>query len=111
MPWRQIKCRERRAALKFGCSTSATLKCPRNTLPCKYSGVSGQLPHGRFERLDRPVVSGCADAEPVSPPSTSQKNVAHATASDALVHNSWCKPPHREEVYEASGETRQTGGV
>ena len=50
VPWRQVKRRERRAALKFGYSTSATLKCPTSTLPCKYSGVSDQLPHGRFKR-------------------------------------------------------------
>ena len=29
--WRQVKRRERRAALKFGYSTSATLKCPTST--------------------------------------------------------------------------------
>ena len=64
VPWRQVKRRERRAALKFGYSTSATLKCPTSTLPCKYSGVSGQLPHGRFKRLDRSAASGPATPPP-----------------------------------------------
>ena len=62
--WRQVKRRERRAPLKFGYSTSATLKCQTSTLPCKYSGVSGQLPHGRFKRLDRSAVSGPATPPP-----------------------------------------------
>ena len=63
VPWRQIKRRERRA-LKFGYSTSVTLKCPRSTLPCKYSGVSGLLPHGRFKRLERSAASGPATPPP-----------------------------------------------
>ena len=49
--WRQAKRRERRAARKFGIQAAAAHYHPRTSLPCKFSGVSGQLHLGRSRRF------------------------------------------------------------